>query len=119
MPEDNGKQNPNEFYTNKYKKHVVCSYGYKFVSVDGTFSKPFKFYLDENVVFMLIQESKYCSDVMKRNFNKDILMTKKDNEGFKKSTRCWICDNEYADGDVKVRDHCSITGKYRGSAHRN
>ena len=28
-PEDNGKQNPNESYTNKYQKHVVCSYGYK------------------------------------------------------------------------------------------
>ena len=29
VPEDNRKQNPNESYTNKYKKHVACSYGYK------------------------------------------------------------------------------------------
>ena len=29
--EDNGKQNPNESYTNKYQKHVACSYGYKLV----------------------------------------------------------------------------------------
>ena len=27
------------------------------------------------------------------------------------------CGN--VDGDVKVRDHCHITGKYRGSAHRD
>ena len=26
VPEDNGKQNPNESYTNKYQ-HVDCSYG--------------------------------------------------------------------------------------------
>ena len=26
VPEDNGKQSPNESYTNKYKKHVGCSY---------------------------------------------------------------------------------------------
>ena len=26
VPEDNGKQNPNQFYTNKYQKHVACSY---------------------------------------------------------------------------------------------
>ena len=25
MPKDNGKENPNESYTNEYQKHVVCS----------------------------------------------------------------------------------------------
>ena len=29
VPEDNGKQNPNDSYTNKYQKHVACSYVYK------------------------------------------------------------------------------------------
>ena len=28
VPEANGKQNPNGSYTNKYQKHVACSYGY-------------------------------------------------------------------------------------------
>ena len=57
----NGKQNPNESYTNKYQTHVAYSYGYKFVCLDDTFSKPFKSYLGEN------EESKYCSDVMKKH----------------------------------------------------
>ena len=35
----------------------------------------------------------------------------------KNSTKCWIFDNVYA--DVKVRDHCHITGKYKGSAYRD
>ena len=26
---------------------------------------------------------------------------------------------KYVDNDVKVRDHCQITGKYRGSVHRD
>ena len=39
-------------------------------------------------------------------------------EDFEKFTKCWIFDTAYVDGDVKVRDHCHITGKYRGSAHR-
>ena len=30
-----------------------------------------------------------------------------------------MCDNDYVDYDVKVRDDCHITGKYRGSAHRD
>ena len=39
VPEDNGNQNPNESYTNKYHKHVACSYGYKLVSADDKFFK--------------------------------------------------------------------------------
>ena len=46
-------------------------------------------------------------------------MTKEGNENFKISTKCWIYDNVYIDGDVKLRDHCHISGKYRGSAHRD
>ena len=29
------------------------------------------------------------------------------------------CENDYVDNDIEVRDHCHITGKYRGSAHRD
>ena len=46
-------------------------------------------------------------------------MIKEDNEDFKNSTKCWICGNDYVDNDVKVRDHCHITGKCRASAHRD
>ena len=67
----------------------------------------------------MIDKNKYCSNMMKKYFNKELLMTKEDNEDFEDSTKCWICDNAYADGDVKVRDHCHITGKYRGSVHRD
>ena len=28
-------------------------------------------------------------------------------------------ENDYIDNDVKVRDHCCITGKHRGSVHRD
>ena len=31
VPEDNEKENPNEPYTNRYQKHVVCNYDYKLV----------------------------------------------------------------------------------------
>ena len=47
------------------------------------------------------------------------MMTKEDNEDFKNSTKCWICDNDYIDNYIKVKDHCHITGKYRGSAQKD
>ena len=67
----------------------------------------------------MIKEGKYCSDVMKKHFNREPVMTKEDNEDFENSTKCCICDNDYIDTDVKVRDHHHITGKYRGSAQRD
>ena len=46
-------------------------------------------------------------------------MTKEDNEDFENTTECWICDNYYTDGDVKVRGRCHISKKYRVFVHRD
>ena len=54
------------------------------------------------VISSMTEESKYYSDVMKKLFNKELVMNKEDNEDFENSTKCWICDNDYIDGDVKV-----------------
>ena len=67
----------------------------------------------------MIEEGKHCSDVMKKCFNKELVMTKEDNENFRNSTKCWICDSKYVDNDVKVRSHCHIAGKYKSSVHRD
>ena len=56
---------------------------------------------------------------MKNHFNKEHLITKKDNKDFENSSKCWICHNAHVDGNVKVRDHCHIAGKYRDSSHRD
>ena len=67
----------------------------------------------------MIEESKHCSEMMEKHFNKEPVMTKKDTEDFNNSTKCYICDNSYVDGDVKVRNYCSITGKYRSFVYRD
>ena len=68
--------------------------------VDDKFSKCFKSYLGEDAVYNFINsmvvESKYYSDVMKKHFNKELVMTKKD-----------------VGGDVKVRNHCHVTAAHR------
>ena len=38
---------------------------------------------------------------MKKQFNKELVMTKKDDEDFENSSKSWICDNFYVKGDVK------------------
>ena len=40
---------------------------------------------------------------------------------FKRQKKCWICQRQYKPDEgenIPVRDHCHITGKYRGSAHK-
>ena len=120
MLKDHGKQNSEYSYTKKYQKHIVSSYRYKLVCIDNNFSKPFKTYLDKDAIYnfinKMIKESTHCSDVINKPFNKELVMAEEENEDFQNSTKCWICNNDYIDNDVKVKDHCHITGKYRGSA---
>ena len=37
--------------------------------------------------------------------------------GTKTATKCFICGEDFKEGDKKCRDHCHFTGKYRGCAH--
>ena len=74
-----------------------------------TCSKPFTLYLGKDAVYNFINNMIDCRDVIRKHFNKELVMTKEDNEDFKNSTKCWICDNDYVDNDVKLRDHCHIT----------
>ena len=43
---------------------------------------------------------------MKKHFNKEFVITKKDDKNLENSTKCWICDKGYVNSNVKVRDHC-------------
>ena len=65
----------------------------------------------------MIKESKYCTDIMKKYFNKRLVMTKKDNQDFKSTTKYWIWNGDYVKGNVKIRDHCHITRNY--TVHRD
>ena len=49
-------------------KVILIMYVYKLVCVDDKFSKPFKSYLGEDAAhnFILIEENKYCSDVVEK-----------------------------------------------------
>ena len=81
--------------------------------MDDEFSKHFKSYLGEDIVYNFIngipKESKHPSDLMKKQLKQELVMAKKGDEDFKNSTKCWICDNNYDNGHAKVRDHYHIT----------
>ena len=71
--------------------------------------------LEKGTIEFDLKEYKYCKKVMKKHFNKNLIMREEENL-FQQSNSSWICE-KLIDNDEKVRDHCHITGKSRGAAH--
>ena len=46
-------------------------------------------------------------------------MSDEDEQKGKRAKECYICGKSYTQKDIRVRDHCHVTGKYRGSAHQD
>ena len=119
----NGRPPEERSYTEKYQKHTACSFGYKVVChYDNRYSGDVVIYRGEDCIqkFMkcMFEEVKNCQSIIRDDFNKPLKMTNEDEESFQKATHCHICEKKYRVDDVPVRDHCHITGKYRGSAHQ-
>ena len=121
--EEMKKDKDRRSYTGACQTHEDCGYGYKVVCCyDDKYSKYTCIYRGENAVYKFIEktleEVKYCKTVIKKHFNKPLVMTEVDKQCFKTMDRCHICGEKYTERDVRVRDHCHITGKFRGSAHQ-
>ena len=116
--------NNDKSFTEAYQKHTDCGYGYKVVCCyDDKYTKPVQIYRGEKAVYKfmeaMLDEVKYCKKVMKKCFNKPLRMTKDNEKEFQKADKCHICEKKYNETDVRVRDHCHVTGQYRGSAHQD
>ena len=70
-------------------------FSYKLVCVDDKCGKDVVLYRGKNAVYKFIQsifnEYSYCTSVMKKHFNKNLVMTVDKEEEFKKRNICWIC----------------------------
>ena len=109
-------------YTQTYQRHAACSFGHKVVChYDKKYSKPVVICRGPDAVYKflvsMLLEVNELQKVIRENFNKPLNLTKEEEEEFQRSTHCWICSKKYKEDQKPVRDHCHITGKYRGSAH--
>ena len=94
-----------------YQTHEDCGYGYKVVCCyDDKYSKYTRIYRGENAVYKfmekMLEEVEYCKVVIKKHFNKPLVMTEDDEQHFKTMNGCHICSEKYTDKDVCIRDHC-------------
>ena len=118
---DNEKENTNigDKTTNIYKQEPVCN-GYHIESEldqilkNGYHNSPLGL---ENVDWFVdrIVKLEEKMNFWFINTKKDIIMTQENEQNFETNKICRYCE-KYIELD-KVRDHCHLTGKYRGPAH--
>ena len=109
------------FYSKKFQDHVPCSFACKVVCIDDKFTKPIVAFRGKNAahefVKVILNKYEYCKKVMKKHFNKNLIISEKEEEQFQSSNISWIFEKLIDFDDEKVRDHCHVTGKLRGAAH--
>ena len=106
-------------------EHVPCSFAYTVVRSDGQVTSECLYHGEDAMdVFFdwLEQELENIREDLKHI--RPLRMTEEEQEAHNNTGKCWICDGPfkpYKDGDChglwKVKDHCHITGEYRGAAH--
>ena len=69
-----------------------------------------------NLLKQFLRSMNTLKKVMKKHFNKNLIITEEEEE-FQLSNTCRICKKLIDNDDEKVRDHCHVTGKFRGAAH--
>ena len=97
----------------KYQHHIPYSFAYILVCVDDKFSEPIAVYRGKNTAYKFIEA--ILEKVMKKHFNKNLIMLEEEGQQFQLRNICSICEKRIDDDNV--RDHCHITGKFRGAAH--
>ena len=108
--------NPEISSTTKYQKHEPISFSYYIKCFeDNVCDLEPRTYTGEDAMEKFIEwlekDVKYIANI----HTKKIIFGKQEAKDFNNATKCWICRGEL--GPDKVRDHCHLTGRYRGPAH--
>ena len=73
-------------YAKKYHEHIPCSYAFKVVCIDDKYNKSIAVYRGVNAAYKFIkailEERKYCTKIMKDEFNKNLIITEEEEHLF-------------------------------------
>ena len=109
-------------YTKLYQKHTPNSIGAKLLCIDDRFTLDTIIsegkYCINKFIKWIFRMQKYCNQIINNYFNKKSKMAIDDEERYQNSQICWICNEKINNDKDKERDHCQITSKFRGAAHK-
>ena len=72
-----------------------------------------------NLLKQLFRSMNIAKKIRNGHFDKNLIMSEKEEHLFQQSNCCWICKKLFDNDEEKVRDYCHVTGKFRGALHRN
>ena len=120
-PIDHCKNNPNKSFTVSYNKHTPSGFCYTIKCFDESI------YPNRRVLYTMQETGedigkKFVECLEKEVFkildtDKPITMSEADEANFQKTEDCYACGKLLGEG--RVRDHCHLTGKYRGAANND
>ena len=120
--DDDKPRDNNSSYTSQYEKHSPSGFCYYIkCSFDESYDQKVMYTKrseDEDVSQIFVERLEH--DIRRiyhksYKFPKKMFLTEEDVDKLEKATKCHICDKPL--GKDRVRDHCHLTGKFRGAAH--
>jgi hypothetical protein len=109
---------PSKSDTFVFQKHVPVAFAYKLVCSYDENLNDFVSYRGRDCVPIFVQslyeKVENISKILR--ITKPMIFTESDCEAFSNAYICYVCQGLLWEGN-KVRDHCHLTGKYRGAAH--
>ena len=102
----------------KIKLHDVSGFSYTIVSPFYE-TKTFSYCGPDAGVYYLkciLEEGRRLQRIIDDDKDMEELSPSQLNE-FKVATRCHICKENFEEGQLRAKDHCHMTGRYRGPSH--
>ena len=117
--DDNDRADCDTSVKGAYQRHKPYSIGYYVSSVRADFTK-YRSFRGERCVTWFVEELFDLAHRAKQVFLENMAMptfTPNDLHEFLNATHCHICKGRFHHEEQRVRDHCHLTGRYRGPAH--
>jgi len=102
--------------------HKAFSVGYYIRCAYDDSKSMYRSYRGERCVSWFVEELHDLAQRVKTILDANVPMadlTRDELDRFNSATHCYVCEKPFAPDDSRVRDHCHLTGRYRGPAHSN
>lgn len=103
-------------------KHIPMSVAYYLHCTFDNSKSKFNLYRGEDCVQWLINQLYEIVTEIEPFFTTVVPMrelTAEQKRNFYSTTTCHICEKNFKRDDIRVHDHCHLTGNYRGAAHKS